>query len=373
MPRRVSGILYTNLEREAVQQSMRRIGADVKFHEGACRLGASPLGALAELDAIGYTGILVRTIDEAFPTLDPEAIAGFDAASKARGMFVRMGIGKINPYMTAELPRVRHLGEGSYLAGMERMVRICSDHGWTEVWTAVGGFKPWLPAPYCFDRFRTDVTWEAQLEATSRFISRLAPTLRSEGVRLNIETHEEITTHEIVRLVEEHGADIVGVCFDPANLPVRGEAVLAGALRVAPYTHLTHLRDSIIARTDHGMSRFLMPIGDGQLEWADLLTPFAERADVDFIVEAVGGTRAEMTLEPDDAFWRAAHPDFSSAEISQLTALADTHEMSSRLGKMPDVATLRTHSDADSGYREFLSRSLLALRAQLATLAPQPN
>ncbi|GAA3764765.1 sugar phosphate isomerase/epimerase [Microbacterium kribbense] len=349
---------------------MGRIGADVKFRDGGCRLAETPIMAAETLARLGFGGILVRTIDEAFPTLDEGDIEAFGRMTDTLGMFVRMGIGKINPYMTAELPRVRILGEGSYLAGMQRMIRLCGVRGWTEVWTAVGGFKPDLATPFCFDRFRTDVTWPQQLEATSAFIEKLAPTLRAEGVRLNIETHEEITTHELVRLVEDHGSDIVGVCFDPANLPVRGEAVLPGARRVAPFVHLTHLRDIIMARTDAGISRFLMPAGDGQIDWDALLGVFAAREDVDLLVEGVGGTRAEMILQPDDDFWRAAHPDLDADEISELTELADRQAERAAAGIGPDLAALRTNGDVDGEYREFLTRSLAALKLRLHAVTP---
>ncbi|MFH8250616.1 sugar phosphate isomerase/epimerase family protein [Microbacterium sp. B2969] len=342
---------------------MTRIGADVKFHDGACRLADDPRSAIGALAGLGYQGILVRTIDEAFPTLDEREIASFAHTADEHGFFVRMGIGKVNPYMTAELPRVRQLGGGSYRAGMERMIRLCARFGWTEVWTAVGGFKPGLPAPFCFDRFRTDVTWQAQLDSTARFIQVLAPTLRAEGVRLNIETHEEITTHELVRLVESLGPDIAGVCLDPANLPVRGEAVAPAAARVAALTHLTHLRDFVLLPSEHGISRFLAPIGDGCIDWPGLLEALRGRDDVDLIVEGIGGTRAEMLLQPRDPFWVAAHPDLDPSEIAELERVAGTQEELARSGEGPDAARLRTTSEPVADHRDFLARSLAALRA----------
>lgn len=338
-----------------------RIGADVKFVDGVSRLGGGPFSTVSALGELGFEGVLVRTMDEAFPTLDPDAVARFARFADQSGFFVRMGIGKVNPYMTAELPRVRRLGDGSYLAGMERMIRLCGVHGWREVWTAVGGYKPGLPAPFCFDRFRTDVTWQAQLEETERFIDVLAPTLRAEGVRLNIETHEEITTRELLRLVDAAGEDIVGVCLDPANIPVRGEAVIPAVARVAEHTRLTHLRDMILVRTENGISRFLAPLGDGRIDWPELLSFFDGRDDVDLLIEAVGGTRAEMMLQPDDLFWRAADPDLDYAEVAQLEGLADREAALIATGEALDVAALRAPRDVIPDYLDFLSRSRAAL------------
>ncbi|MBX3530634.1 MAG: sugar phosphate isomerase/epimerase [Rhizobiaceae bacterium] len=334
---------------------MRRIGADAKFDAGASLIG-DPFGALDALEELGFRGILLRTLDEAFPTLDAAGIARFAREAERRGFFVRAGLGKINPYMTAELPRVRRLGDGSYLAGMERMIGICGEHGWREAWTATGGFKRELPAPFCFDRFRTDVAWQAQLDATRRFVEKLSPSLRRSGVRLNIETHEEITTHEILLLVEAAGDDVLGICLDPANLPVRGEAFGPGILRAAPHTHITHLRDAVLVRKSGSISRFLAPLGQGQIEWDKaLVTLLSSNPDVDLMIEGIGGSRAEMTLSPDDPAWCAAHPDLDAAEIVELGRLADAGM----------AAPVPLGPDRRSDYVAFLSGSLASLRTHL--------
>ncbi|MFD6698585.1 MULTISPECIES: sugar phosphate isomerase/epimerase family protein [unclassified Microbacterium] len=347
-----------------------RIGADVKFSGGSSTLAPSPVATLDVLEELGFRGILVRTLDEAFPTLDPVGIAAFAREADARGFAVQVGVGKINPYMTAELPRVRDLGDGSYLAGMQRLIRICAEYGWTEPWTASGGYKHGLPAPYCFDRFRTDVTWADQLEATSRFIGKLAPTLRATDVRLNIETHEEITTRELLRLVAEHGDDVLGVCLDPANLPVRGEAFGPAVDRVAAITRTTHLRDAIVARSEHGLSRFLAPVGDGAIDWRPLLaTLLTASPDVQLFIEGIGGSRAEMILDPEDPLWRAADPGLDDIELAELGRLADDHAIRAARGEAPGLAELRLEGgDAGAQLREFLGRSLAALQAVLETV-----
>lgn len=346
-----------------------RIGADVKFHGGASTLADSPLETLDALQELGFDGILVRTMDEAFPTLDAGDIAAFAREAESRGFGVQMGVGKVNPYMTAELPRVRDLGGGSYLAGMERMLRLCAEHGWRETWTASGGYKHGLPAPFCFDRFRTDVTWADQLEATGRLIAKLAPVLRETGVRLNIETHEEVTTHELLRLIAEHGGDVLGVCLDPANLPVRGEAFQPAIERVAAVTRITHLRDALIVHSERGLSRFLMPIGEGAIDWdAALSALLGANPDVQLFIEGIGGSRAEMLLDSDDETWRAAHADLDETEIAALRRLADEHAERAARGEAPDLAALRRgDDDPRAALAAFLERSRAALRANLDT------
>ncbi|WP_327085996.1 sugar phosphate isomerase/epimerase [Nonomuraea sp. NBC_01738] len=352
---------------------MTRIGADVTFSGGSCLLGADPLAALDAVAELGFEGILVRTADEAFPGLDPGAIGAFAEAAGDRGMFVQLGLGKVNPYMTAELPRVRDLGDGSYLAGMERLIRLCAEHGWTEAWTATGGFKN-HPGLLAFDRFRTDADWADQLAATRDFLLLLAPALREYGVRLNIETHEEITTFEILRLIDEVGPDVLGVCLDPANLPVRGELAGPAVARVAPHTHMTHLRDVLLAEAGEGISRFLMPIGRGMTDWPRLLdTLLTARPEIDLVIEGIGGSRAEMPLLPDDPRWWPAHPDMTAADLAELRALAVRHAADAAAGLRPGLDELRRSGPAGPGLRAFLTESLAELRALLALRTPPPT
>lgn len=346
---------------------MTRVGMDVKFHDGRTLVGSTPIETLRAAAELGFEGLLVRTVDEAFPTLDRGDIAAFAAEAERLGMFVQLGLGKVNPYMTAELPRVRDLGDGSYLAGMERMIALCGEYGWTEAWTATGGFKHHLPAPYCFDRFRTDAPWTSQLRAIETFLRSLAPALRSHGVRLNLETHEEITTFEILRLIDAVGEDVLGVCLDPGNLMVRGEPVAAAVERVAPVTHMTHLRDAVLVPVEGGLARFLAPVGDGVVDWDHLLgTLLGAQPDIDLAIEGIGGVRAEMLLQPENAVWRTAHPDMTDADVAELERLAADFPAEGASHTTAGLEELRRQRPERDDYVDFLRRSREALLAAIA-------
>ncbi|BAS16810.1 xylose isomerase domain protein TIM barrel [Arthrobacter sp. Hiyo8] len=75
----------------------------------------------------------------------------------------------------------------------------------TDLWVACANYQRGMPGYYVFDRFRTDAPWADQLVAIEKFLRLLAPVARDHGVHMNIETHEEITSYEIVRLVEAVG------------------------------------------------------------------------------------------------------------------------------------------------------------------------
>ncbi|MFK4804530.1 sugar phosphate isomerase/epimerase family protein [Microbacterium sp. ZW CA_36] len=344
---------------------MTRVGTDVKFTDGSSGWG-DPLQTLRAVAAMGLEGVNVRTLDEIAPTLDPGFLRDFAQLADELDLYVEMGVGKVNPYMTAELPRVRDLGEGSYLAGMERMIRTCAEFGWTETWTAVGGYKPY-PGIFFTDRFRTDADWADQLAATERFLQRLAPALRETGVRLNLETHEEITTFELLRLIDAVGEDVLGVCLDPANLAVRAEVPLEGIARIAPHVRTTQLRDAALWRTEEGLSRFIAPCGEGVIDWdAALDLVLAENPSINLTIEPIGVVRAEMKLHVADPTWRAGHPDLTDEALQSLDALAVAYEARVAAGDAESLAQLRALRP-DSELEQFLLRCAAHLRATLAT------
>src|SRR5512135_1732166 len=93
--------------------------------------------------------------------------------------------------------------------------------------------------------------------AMTKFINSRAPVLRDLQLPANLETHGDETAFEAIRLIEEIGADVVGVTFDPGNLPLQGDVPLeeyckltfADAEKLADYQKgASHVRSIINAR-----------------------------------------------------------------------------------------------------------------------------
>lgn len=345
-----------------------RVGADVKLRsplrEQKGTVDEPALDALHTVQAQGLDGVLFRTLYEMSPTLDPGELGEVSAEAAHLRLYLEVGIGKVNPYMTAELPEIRRLGDGSYLEGMQRMIAAAAAIGCTELWSATGNFKANLPGLFKNDRYRTDIDWGDQLAATAAFLRQLSPCLREHGVHLNLETHEEITSFELVRLVEEIGADVLGITFDSANVVVHGEHPAAAARRIAPYTRMTQLRDVVIVEHELGLNRYLAPCGDGVLDWSDLLSVLlAANPALNLTIEPAGPRQPPMLAPLDDQVWRAAHPDADAQETAELRALAAAYRDRTARRELPDESALARGGlyDRDS----FLGRSAEQLRAAL--------
>ncbi|NQX25886.1 sugar phosphate isomerase/epimerase [Microbacteriaceae bacterium VKM Ac-2854] len=342
-----------------------RVGTDTsKFPQSAAR-GA--LWTLERISALGLDGAFFRSAFELSPTLDHGELSAVAEAARDLGLYLEVGAAKVNPFATPEFPEIRRLGDGDYLLGLEKIIRAVTAVGVTELWTATANYQFRIRGLYACDRFRTDVDWSTQLAATAKVLHRIAPVLRDTGAHLNLETHEEITSFEVVRLVEEAGPDAFGITFDTANVLVRAEDPVAAARRVAPYVRSTHVRDVALAFTQDGIGRFLAPVGDGVLDWSTILAVLEEaNPELNLSIEGVaGGTNAEMSLFIDDPVWQAGHPDLTIAEFAEVIRLTRDYEARAAAGVLPTLAELRAPLAPDAAER-FIRRSADALRAAMA-------
>jgi len=346
-----------------------RIGADVKLPSPLRELkGIVDLPwdeVLKEAADQGMDGVLLRTLYELSPDLDASLLA--DVASTARdlGLVLELGIGKVNPYMAAELPEIRRLGAGSYVAGMTRMIEAAAAMGCHELWTATGNFHPELPGLLKNDRYRRDAPWADQLAAIENLLHQLAPVLRAHGTHLNLETHEEITTPEVVRLVESVGPDVIGVTFDSANVYVHGETAEAAAARVAPYTRMCHLRDVAIVDGPDATDRYLLPCGDGVIDWTAVVGVLLQaNPDLMLTIEPAGPRQPAMQIWHQHPRWRKLHPDLDPHELDAVLDCVGAYEHHVRSFDRPDAAALRAGGLFTR--EEFLRRSAGHLRGVAA-------
>ncbi|MDX6740806.1 sugar phosphate isomerase/epimerase family protein [Actinocorallia sp. A-T 12471] len=343
------------------------VGTDSSKFPGAPEQGAA--WTLREAHKAGLEGVFFRSALELSPTLDPGELRAVVALADELGMYVEVGTAKVNPFAAPEAPEVRELGDGDYLRGLEKLIVACAQAGVRELWSATANYKFALPGRLGCDRFRTDVTWSEQLEATAKVLARLGPLLRDLGVHLNLETHEEITTFELVRLIEDAGPDAFGITFDTANVLLRCEDPVAAAHRVAPYVRQTHVRDAALLLTPDGIRRFLLPCGQGVIDWAALLRPLVAHAPrLTLSIEGVMGRRFPLPLSIYDPVWHDGHPDLTTRDLAELVRLADAYGRDAAAGLRPGYARLSEPVPVEERLA-FVTDSASHLRAVLATLA----
>lgn len=354
-----------------------RIGVDGLKFPGAAERGA--VATLVAAHELGAQGVFYRSVLEVTPTLDPGPMAELRQEADRRGMYLEVGLGKINPYAAAEAPGIRDAGEGDTILGCRRLMESAAAIDCREMWVGLANKKPRYPRRLAYDRFRTDVTWEEQLRATERVLRQLAPVARDLGIHLNIETHEEITTFEVLRLVESVGEDVIGIVLDTSNPLQRMEHPVRAAERVAPYVRQSHFKDAFLGATPDGLRYQVRSCGEGVIDFGAVLrvvlaanpglnlTLETRPPDADF--PQPGGL--PTIIEIDDEGFRAAHPDLGESELAEFRGLVA--EARNRL-EQGDLAGPATIDEAAYGAAEAvasITASTAHLRSCLARIVTE--
>lgn len=323
---------------------------------------SSPAQILTRALELGLDGVFFRTAFDLDASADPGVFA--EAAQTARdlGLYLEIGFGKVNPYNIAEDEAPRRLGEGDYVRGFELVVRRLAAAGCHEVWADLANWQRDEWGLFAIDRFRTDAPWPDQLAATARLLHKLRPILLEHGTHLNIETHEEVTTFELVRLVEEVGPDVLGITFDSANVAICGELPNDAVRRVAPYVRQTHLRDIVLAESEVGYERQLRACGDGLIDWTALVEELIARSALaHFTIE--GAVDRDVThVHWRDPRWRASMSDLDEDELRRLHRSARRSIQLLADGRWPGMADYFPTERNWNSSADFLRRSAATLR-----------
>ena len=344
-----------------------RVGVDGRKIPEAAERG--PLRSLDHAKELGMEGLFFRTVLEMSPTLDPGELSAIRAHADALGLYLETGLGKVNPYATPETPELRRVGDGDIRLGFERMMRACAAIDCRELWVGTANYKLEYYGYWCYDRFRTDAPWPDQLAATERFLRTLAPVARDLGIHLNLETHEEITSFEVVRLVEAVGPDVLGIVFDTANVLQRGEHPVAAARRVAPYVRQTHIKDTLLFFAADGVQRQVRPCGQGAVDFRAILPILAAAwPHLTLSIENPTSMLPLQTIQIFDPVWLAAHPDLTLEEYASYIRLVRDCEGRVARGEITDPMAYQA---LPFGYWEavsYIRESAAHLRALIAEL-----
>jgi len=231
-------------------------------------------------------------------------------------------------YVSIGSPNWR-MGTSSFqdcVATLRSQIAAAAEAGWHELHTSLGSEK---------NRYGHETqSWASQVEGSVRVLQELAPVLRSVGSRVNLEPHFDTTTFELVRIAETVGPSICGICLDTANVMLFGEHPVEAMRRVAPYTHLTHLKDAFLYFGDRGIMRQTVPPGRGAIDWDTGLPLLAEYEPG--LCLSIEDHKWSFGAEIFEEWWHAEQADLSRAELARTVALAWQGQQEILSGKRPD-------------------------------------
>lgn len=308
-----------------------------------------PGEALLWASTSGYDGVLFATPRAISPDLDGAALAQAGEVAASLGLYLEVGIGCLGPFGEPE----------------ERLAELSA-----HIAAAVAAGCRQFFAYTRTERRHPDVPHHEQLVTIQQTLEALVPRLRSEGLRLNLKTHEDLSSHEVLQVVEACGSDVVGVSLDVANLVVRGEDPVEATRRLAPHVYQTHLEDMALYTVERGLRRRLRPCGAGVLDWDRIVRTLVELAPAPNLTleQHVG----RFDVDVFDPTWFDFEPHVTARELAALFGYAAECGRRVAAGDLPPLAAF----DVDPGplvRRGQLAESARCLRQVLTTIAGGPH
>lgn len=271
--------------------------------------------AVEYVSSRGFDGIAFATPAAVSRTLDRHVLESVRELAGERGLYLESGIGCIGPF--GDQP--------SLDADLHAMIDANLALGCREFFAYTRS-----------ERNHAQPSHAEQLATIGATMDRLAPRLRSEGLRLNLKTHEDLSSHEVLQLVESRGDDVFGISLDVANLVIRGEDPVAATERLAPHVHQTHLEDLALHLVEDGLWRTLRPCGLGVLDWGAIVRILQERSPARHLtVEQHMGQFGLAVFAPQ---WFEAEPHVTARELAVLFAAAVECERRVADGELPSLA-----------------------------------
>lgn len=111
------------------------------------------------------------------------------------------------------------------------------------------------------------------LAEAERMLRDALPAFEAAGVQLGLETYEQVSSTDLVALVEQIGSSNLGICLDPANTVAALENPREVVERCAPHVNGIHVKDFAFSRRD-GWVGFTLAgarMGEGLLDYAHLM------------------------------------------------------------------------------------------------------
>jgi sugar phosphate isomerase/epimerase len=121
---------------------------------------------------------------------------------------------------------------------------------------------------------------------TLHALARVSERAKNLDVELVVENHADLTAAELADVIEEVGADNLGVCFDIANAVRVGDDPMEATRTLLPYVRIMHVKDVDLARPYGLVGPPSVKLGTGSLPVRQVIdTIVGSQPDVWLLVE----------------------------------------------------------------------------------------
>ncbi len=124
-------------------------------------------------------------------------------------------------------------------------------------------------------------------EEATTLLKQVLPAYEDAGVSLALETYEQVSTADLMAVIDGVDSPNLGVCLDPANCVARLELPADVVARTAPRVLNIHVKDFEFTRQAGWVGFTLVgcPLGQGLLDYDAMIAAVAPAPSVNQIVE----------------------------------------------------------------------------------------
>ena len=198
-----------------------RVGFD---HYTIAHRGLTPEETLEFARTHGMDGVQFLEPSMIDAGLDTEQLGRFRRRADAMGLYLEIGLSSPNPARRSrERGQPMSAGDVARVLGPE-----------LEGIAALGCRHARVYVGDRHDRFRSDVPWPEQVEATLEVLTLLTPRLLDLDLKLAIENHADFTATELLDLLGRVDSRAFGVTLDTGNLLMRLDDPVEAVAKLAP-------------------------------------------------------------------------------------------------------------------------------------------
>lgn len=163
---------------------------------------------------------------------------------------------------------------------------------------------------------------QRHIDATVEVLKKVRTQAVDANVKIAVENHAgDMQAWELAGLIEAAGKDFVGATIDSGNATWTLEHPLVNLEILGPYTVSSGIRDSTVWETPEGCKVAWNAVGEGQLDWKQYTTRFAELCPgVPLQLEIISGFNKSFDYNKAE-FWDH-YPDAKASQFARFLELA---------------------------------------------------
>jgi len=190
--------------------------------------------------------------------------------------------------------------------------------GAISVRTVVGG------ADFGGDRRHMKGKWQDFVQTLQQNFAKVTATAEKAGVNLAVENHQDLASEELIAMCKTIESERFGITLDTANALATAEEPIDFYKRVMPYVKNVHLKDYWIYWSEEGYRLVRCPIGQGVIDFEEVLKIFAEgNPNVTMSLEH-GSLEARNVRILEEDYW-TEYPPRSAAQLTRLMRFVHDH------------------------------------------------